>query len=155
MEIEENDLKTSDQFTNKQYLIDLEKNKLIKDFKKQSSDTIESNILLTKNIEYFKLRYKDLPYLQRRTALVNELKKTFPELDIKKLSKTLTVNGFVSRERFVTALLASLAFILVFLNFLVIPFFYLILNLVLFLIQAIIGLIVCIGILRYLDKNSL
>ena len=32
MEIKDNDLKISDQFVNKQYLIDLEKNKLIKDF---------------------------------------------------------------------------------------------------------------------------
>lgn len=155
MEIKDNDLKISDQFVNKQYLIDLEKNKLIKDFKKQSSDTIESNILLNKNIEYFKLRYKDTPYLQKQEALIAELRLTFPNLEVNKLSRVMLTNGFVSRKRIVFQLLLGLIILLIGLNFLVIPFFYLMLNLVLFLIQAIVGLIACVLILQYLDKNPL
>ena len=98
MKVDDKDLELSNKFKNYQFVLDMQKQNKVLDFKKNHSDTVEAGIIVEHNIDYFKNKFKDYPLLKRRPALVLELKERFPNLNEKALSKVLRKKGFYTES---------------------------------------------------------
>lgn len=154
MEFEEDYTKPSVKYQDTQYLIDLEKKKIMRDYKNQTHDTIEAVLIFNRNVGYYKAKHELTPFLKRRDKILTELKSSFPKLNEDVVTKSLRKHGVYSKNFIANSLVTIFVIInTVLLNVLLLFAFTVVVSIVITVLTFIISLFIVGGVLNYLERK--